>query len=188
MHVDVSPGQTPNMTPVAASDQPSYFALSRETSGSKDAQRTTSGQQSDQGDPDQLEASFRRFSLHGNDIWNPHHMSPRDETTENQGDGYPLAPSVSAMSMASNQRTGTPPITSNMAPPPPLALFDPEDHNRKFVGTPDYLSPETINGAGQEETSDWWSLGCILFEFLFGYPPFHADTPEAVFELSLIHI
>lgn len=30
--------------------------------------------------------------------------------------------------------------------------------------------------------SDWWSLGCILFEFLYGYPPFHAGTPEEVFE------
>ena len=67
--------------------------------------------------------------------------------------------------------------------PPQLALFNPEDNNnRKFVGTPDYLAPETISGTGQDETSDWWSLGCILFEFLYGYPPFHADTPEQVFE------
>ncbi|ODV79073.1 kinase-like protein, partial [Suhomyces tanzawaensis NRRL Y-17324] len=65
------------------------------------------------------------------------------------------------------------------------ALFDPANENsndvKKFVGTPDYLAPETIEGVGQNEASDWWSLGCILFEFLFGYPPFHADTPEEVF-------
>lgn len=51
-----------------------------------------------------------------------------------------------------------------------------------FVGTPDYLAPETIQGQGQDAQSDWWSVGCILFEFLCGYPPFHANTPEGVFE------
>lgn len=65
-----------------------------------------------------------------------------------------------------------------------LALFDPNNlaTKPKFVGTPDYLSPETIQGVGESEASDWWSVGCILFEFLFGYPPFHAKTPDQVFE------
>jgi serine/threonine-protein kinase RIM15 len=29
---------------------------------------------------------------------------------------------------------------------------------------------------------DWWAVGCILFEFLYGYPPFHDESPEKVFE------
>lgn len=65
-----------------------------------------------------------------------------------------------------------------------FALFDPNtDHDSviTFVGTPDYLAPETIMGDEQGEYLDWWSLGCILFEFLYGYPPFHDDTPEKVF-------
>ncbi|KAI5796641.1 hypothetical protein EDC01DRAFT_614251 [Geopyxis carbonaria] len=64
----------------------------------------------------------------------------------------------------------------------PFSRAKSDNNNRKFVGTPDYLAPETINGTGQDERSDWWSMGCILFEFLYGYPPFHADTPEKVFE------
>lgn len=67
--------------------------------------------------------------------------------------------------------------------PKDFALFDP-DHStqaRKFVGTPDYLAPETVAGLGQDASSDWWSIGCILFEFLFGYPPFNDDTPDKVF-------
>lgn len=67
--------------------------------------------------------------------------------------------------------------------PKTYALFDP-DHTadaRKFVGTPDYLAPETVAGQGQDSVSDWWSIGCILFEFLFGYPPFNDETPDKVF-------
>lgn len=71
-----------------------------------------------------------------------------------------------------------------------FALFDPELENsiKKFVGTPDYLAPETIKGERQGEFSDWWSIGCILFEFLYGYPPFHADTPENVFKNILVGV
>ncbi|KAG4304656.1 hypothetical protein PORY_002049 [Pneumocystis oryctolagi] len=42
---------------------------------------------------------------------------------------------------------------------PFLSLFNPNDTTRKFVGTPDYLSPETINGKDEDDTGDWWSLG-----------------------------
>ncbi|GMM53923.1 protein kinase [Maudiozyma humilis] len=64
-----------------------------------------------------------------------------------------------------------------------MALFHPDDtkQDKKFFGTPDYLAPETIEGTGEGDECDWWSLGCILFELLLGYPPFHANTPEAVF-------
>lgn len=65
------------------------------------------------------------------------------------------------------------------------ALFDPTKESesiKTFVGTPDYLAPETISGEEQGEYSDWWSLGCILFEFIYGYPPFHDETPDKVFQ------
>ncbi|TPX71930.1 hypothetical protein SpCBS45565_g00911 [Spizellomyces sp. 'palustris'] len=51
-----------------------------------------------------------------------------------------------------------------------------------FVGTPDYLAPESILGLGQGTSVDWWALGVILYEFLYGIPPFHAATPSQVFE------
>lgn len=51
-----------------------------------------------------------------------------------------------------------------------------------FAGTPDYLAPESILGLEQNASVDWWAMGVILYEFLYGIPPFHAATPAAVFE------
>ena len=55
--------------------------------------------------------------------------------------------------------------------------------NAGFVGTPDYVSPETIMGIQFDSVmGDWWSLGCILYEFRIGIPPFHGDSIEIIFE------
>ncbi|EJU06200.1 hypothetical protein DACRYDRAFT_112948 [Dacryopinax primogenitus] len=54
---------------------------------------------------------------------------------------------------------------------------------QKFVGTPDYLAPETILATSEDDRSvDWWALGVVTYEFLYGFPPFHADSPSQVFD------
>ncbi|KAJ8329641.1 rim15, signal transduction response regulator [Batrachochytrium dendrobatidis] len=57
-----------------------------------------------------------------------------------------------------------------------------EKDSKQFVGTPDYLAPESILGLGQGASVDWWALGVILYEFLYGIPPFNAKMPSQVFE------
>ncbi|KAG8865273.1 hypothetical protein FRB96_000163 [Tulasnella sp. 330] len=53
---------------------------------------------------------------------------------------------------------------------------------QKFVGTPDYLAPESILGTSEDDRAvDWWALGVITYEFLYGVPPFHDETPDKVF-------
>lgn len=84
-------------------------------------------------------------------------------------------------------RSPTASLSATQMPPPAMKLFDPRDENKRFVGTPDYLAPETIDGTGQDDMVDWWSLGVILFEFMYGYPPFHASSPDAVFQNILNH-
>ncbi|KAL8717237.1 MAG: hypothetical protein Q9225_005501 [Loekoesia sp. 1 TL-2023] len=175
-----SPSSTPIMTPDLAGSigQPSYFSLNKDATLGRQHSRRKSGYRSDSGNSDTFSVMFRNFSLNDE---SSQRGAPIEEETQSEGgdspDPYPLQPSISN---ASGISMHTPPQSGML--PPPMALFDPEDQNRRFVGTPDYLAPETINGLGQDEVSDWWSLGCILFEFLFGLPPFHADTPEKVFE------
>jgi len=36
-----------------------------------------------------------------------------------------------------------------------------------------YLEPK-----GYDERVDWWSIGCILYELMVGFPPFWGETPE----------
>lgn len=167
-----SPGQTPALTPYPELSQPSYFSLNREPS--REPSRRTSGQRSDSGDSEALSAMFRRFSVA--DGRSPIEEEAADEDATESPDPYGLQPVPSH-----SGRVETPPQQTAM-PPPMMALFDPQDSSRRFVGTPDYLAPETINGSGQDEMSDWWSLGCIIFECLYGRPPFNADTPDEVFK------
>ncbi|KAJ2660028.1 hypothetical protein IWW48_003191 [Coemansia sp. RSA 1200] len=59
--------------------------------------------------------------------------------------------------------------------------------SQRFLGTPDYLAPELLLGAGNGLAVDWWALGVCLFEFLCGYPPFTDESPEAIFRNILNH-
>ncbi|KAL6911169.1 putative response regulator receiver Rim15p [Trichoderma evansii] len=176
-----SPGATPQMTPDPGGPwQPSYFSLG--PAQQPDPRRISNSHRSDSGGSETLSRMLTTFSVHDPDAGSqpPSARLFLDEDAVIHA-SPDLAPyqSNTRTSMDSHSRGSLPP--PGMVPPP-MALFDPEDTNRRFVGTPDYLAPETIKGDKQDETSDWWSVGCILFEFLYGIPPFHAGEAEQVFE------
>ncbi|KAI8966449.1 kinase-like protein [Daldinia sp. FL1419] len=52
------------------------------------------------------------------------------------------------------------------------------NYAKSIVGSPDYMAPEVLRGEEYDYTVDYWSLGCMLFEALTGFPPFAGATAD----------
>ncbi|KAF3002242.1 hypothetical protein E8E14_005769 [Neopestalotiopsis sp. 37M] len=52
------------------------------------------------------------------------------------------------------------------------------NYAKSIVGSPDYMAPEVLRGDEYDFTVDYWSLGCMLFEALTGFPPFAGSTAD----------
>jgi protein-serine/threonine kinase len=50
-----------------------------------------------------------------------------------------------------------------------------------FVGTEEYIAPEVIKGCGHTSAVDWWTLGILIYEMLFGTTPFKGKNRNATF-------
>jgi serine/threonine protein kinase len=56
------------------------------------------------------------------------------------------------------------------------------NYAKSIVGSPDYMAPEVLKGREYDFTVDYWSLGCMLFEALAGYPPFAGATVDETWQ------
>lgn len=55
-----------------------------------------------------------------------------------------------------------------------------------FCGTPEYLAPEVLQKQAYDRTVDWWCLGSVLYEMLYGLPPFYSRNTAEMYN-NILH-
>nr|AML78649.1 putative LOV domain-containing protein [Trochodendron aralioides] len=68
----------------------------------------------------------------------------------------------------------------------PIFMAEPMRASNSFVGTEEYIAPEIITGAGHSSAVDWWALGILFYEMLYGYTPFRGKTRQKTFA-NILH-
>ncbi|KAF8010661.1 hypothetical protein BT93_J1345 [Corymbia citriodora subsp. variegata] len=71
-------------------------------------------------------------------------------------------------------------------PETPIFMAEPMRASNSFVGTEEYIAPEIIRGAGHTSAVDWWALGILLYEMLYGHTPFRGKTRQKTFT-NILH-
>lgn len=57
--------------------------------------------------------------------------------------------------------------------------------SHSFCGSPEYMSPEMLNGTGHDRKVDFYCLGALLFEMLTGLPPFYCKDTKKMYHRIL---
>ncbi|GAB4835182.1 hypothetical protein Ancab_000091 [Ancistrocladus abbreviatus] len=60
------------------------------------------------------------------------------------------------------------------------------ERSNSFVGTEEYVAPEMVRGDGHEFAVDWWALGVLAYEMLYGKTPFRGKNRKETFRNVLM--
>ena len=58
----------------------------------------------------------------------------------------------------------------------------PLDRSYSFCGSPEYMSPEMLQGQGHGRQLDFYSLGALLYEMLTGLPPYYDSNRSKLYQ------
>ena len=62
-----------------------------------------------------------------------------------------------------------------------FAKYVPQEGLKTRCGTPAFVAPEVVLGQHYSTQADMWSVGCLLYMLLGGYPPFQDETHQGLF-------
>nr|AML76783.1 putative LOV domain-containing protein [Ophioglossum vulgatum] len=68
----------------------------------------------------------------------------------------------------------------------PYFVAEPVSSSNSFVGTEEYIAPEVITGTGHSSAVDWWAVGILLYELLYGHTPFRGKNRQRTFA-NILH-
>ncbi|OAD07019.1 hypothetical protein MUCCIDRAFT_137539 [Mucor lusitanicus CBS 277.49] len=80
-------------------------------------------------------------------------------------------------------KSNSPHILTSHAQPPSIDTKCCNSHLRtnSFVGTEEYIAPEVIRSWGHSSSVDWWTLGILIYEMLYGTTPFKGSNRNETF-------
>ena len=60
--------------------------------------------------------------------------------------------------------------------------IDNKNFAKSFCGSPAYLAPEMLTEKGVGRPADIYQMGAVLYELLFGIPPFYTDNIKKLYK------
>ena len=72
-------------------------------------------------------------------------------------------------------------VVQSMMGATPTLVAEPSLVTNSFVGTLEYFAPEVIVGRGYGASVDWWTFGILMYEMLYGHPPFQGRNQDDTF-------